>query len=262
MVGKRVHAIMIALLVGIWSSAAPDGGEASTFAELREAEWRETFTDSCTGNWRDNWFLDGVMAKVTNDADKMVIDASDGYAVLWTKPEFAGDLKVEYDFRRADTKNWGVNIIYLQARGDGQDGHKPDIAQWSDRRESAAMKDYFLNMHTYHVSYAAYPTRGNNVKDYVRARRYMPLANKGLKDTALANEYQDTGLFEDKEWVRVTIIKRDRDVWMEFKHPTKTVLCHFLNKDKPAITAGRIGLRLMPGRESHVKNFKVSELAK
>ena len=112
------------------------------------------------------------------------------------------------------------------------------------------MKDYYNTMHTYHISYAAYPS------DYIRGRRYMPL-NGGLGGTQLAGQYTRTGLFDDKQWIHVTIVKQAKELWMEFRHPDKTLLCHFRNKDKPPIEGGRIGLRLMPERMSRFKNFKV-----
>jgi len=45
---------------------------------------------------------------------------------------------------------------------------------------------------------------------------------------------------------------------MEIRHPKKTQLFHLKNEDKPPIQKGRVGLRLMPGRLSQFKNFKVS----
>ena len=47
---------------------------------------------------------------------------------------------------------------------------------------------------------------------------------------------------------------------MEVKHPKTTKIFKFENVNKPGIEAGRIGLRLMPNRLSHFKNFKVYKL--
>jgi hypothetical protein len=238
-------------------AVADEAGNRARFDQARTGAWLEIFTDPGTKLWREQWFLDGIHARVGNDAEKMTINTAGGYAVLWTKREFSGDLKIEYDFRRADDyRKQGVNIIYLQARGDGQNGHVPDITRWSERRSLAAMSDYFRNMHTYHISYA---TAGN---DYIRARRYLPLTNQGLKGTQLDGEYTEVGLFGDKEWIHVTIIKHARELWAEFRHPDQTLLCHFRNADKPGIDRGRIGLRLMPKRESHFRNIRICEAGK
>ena len=86
----------------------------------------------------------------------------------------------------------------------------------------------------------------------------MPHANEGLKGTALKGESFNVGLFDDKKWVHITIIKRDKELWMECRHPDKTALFHLVNHDKPPIRAGRVGLRLMQQRESHFRNFKIS----
>lgn len=232
------------------------------FEEHKKALSSLSFTDNFTdSNWQDNWFLDGEKAKVTNDKEGLTLDPEKGFAVLWTKEEFKGDVKIEYDFKRLDELNWGVNIIYIQAQGDGENGCTKDISQWSEKRKTAAMNNYFMNMDTYHISYAAYTNGGKDKgKEYVRARRYLPLKNKGLTNTELSGEAGKTGIFDDKQWVHVTIVKKAKEIWAEFKHPEKTVLCHFKNIDKEGIEEGRIGLRIMPGRKSMFKNFKVFQL--
>ncbi len=245
----------LCLLLMTTAADAQKSTDRAAFESLLSGQWSESFADDCTDDWHDQWFLDGEKAIVTNSAEAMTIDTANGYAVLWTKKEFKGDLRIEYDFKRVDSNNKGVNIIYIQAVGDGQDGHVDDITQWSDRRTTAAMKNYYLNMHTYHISYAAYPD------DYIRGRRYLPLENKGLAGTELAGEYNKVGVFDDHEWVRVTIVKTAEEFYIEFRHPQETLLCHFVNEDKPPIERGRVGLRLMPGRMSQFRNIRISERA-
>jgi hypothetical protein len=251
---KHIAAVSGIIIGSASSTPGRAHADARMFDELRSKGWNEAFADTCTDNWQTQWFLDGVKAKISNDEEAMTIDTAGGYAVLWTKPSFKGDLRIEYDFKRVDENHKGVNILYIQATGDGENGCVEDISLWSDRRKKAAMSDYFLNMHTYHVSYAT------DRNDYIRGRRYLPLANKGLGRTALSGEQTKVGLFDDKKWIHVTVIKQSKDVWMEFKHPDKRRLCHFHNKDKPAIENGRIGLRLMPGRKSQFRNFRISTL--
>lgn len=241
--------------------------EAKHFEKALNRNWELAFNHQNNTDWKENWFLDGQYARVTSTSGYFEINTEDYdnykriYAVLWTKPEFKGDLKIEYDFKKVDDFNKGVNIIYIQARGDGEKGFDQDISLWSDQRKTAAMSDYFLNMHTYHMSYAAF---GNDLnveyKDYIRGRRYLPLENRGMKNTVLDGEYKDSGLFYDHEWIHVTILKKDLEFMVKFEHPKKTMICHFKNNTQPVIHEGRIGLRLMPGRISHFKNFKVSVL--
>ena len=253
----RPIAQALALMVLGGAAAWADDDEARLFSELDQRLWRERFSDRGAGDWKKNWFLDGDSAEVSADDSGMTIDATNGYAVLWTKEVFEGDVRIEYDFQRLDSYNRGVNIIYIQAIGDGEDGHAVDITKWSEERSEAAMSDYFNNMHAYHISYAAFDLRQGF--EYVRARRYMPLAGRRLDGTQLSGEYRDTGLFDKPgSWIRVTVIKTARDLLVRFVHPEETLVCRFKNEDKPPIEGGRIGLRLMPGRKSLFKNFRVS----
>ena len=90
------------------------------FEKLKKAEWKLSFEDKCAGTkWQDKWFLDGIKSKVTNNKKELTIDTADGFAVLWTKKEFKGDVRIEYEFQRVDNfKEQGVNILYIQATGD------------------------------------------------------------------------------------------------------------------------------------------------
>jgi hypothetical protein len=74
---------------------------------------------SCTGNWQDNWFMDGKFGKVEQSKKGMnliagAVNRSDAHhAVLWTKKSFTGDLKLEYNYTKTDTQIINVNILYL-----------------------------------------------------------------------------------------------------------------------------------------------------
>lgn len=232
---------------------ADDEIKAVLSKELQRS-WKLAFEDDCLGSWKDKWFLDGIKARVTNDQRGMTIDTAKGYAVLWTDQEFQGDLRIEYDFRRVDSNDKGVNIIYIQAQGKGTGEFDRDIRRWSDKRQLAAMKNYFNNMDTYHISYAAFP--GN----YIRGRRYLPARNKGLKGTELEGTMKNTGLFKSGKQYHVTIIKREDELLMQIRGANETLACRLRNRDKAGIHAGRIGLRLMPGRESLFSNIRVYEL--
>ena len=64
----------------------------SEFQRIQTQTWKEVFTDECVGDWKKLWFLDGVKAKVTNSDEAMTIDTTNGYAVLWTKQSFEGEI--------------------------------------------------------------------------------------------------------------------------------------------------------------------------
>ena len=169
--------------------------QKTEFDKLKSKKWNEVFSDSCRGAWQDKWFLDGEKAKVTNDDEAMTIDTANGYAVLWTKQSFHGDMRIEYDFKRVDSIQKGVNIIYIQATGDGQGECVADISEWCHLRKSAAMKDYYNNMHTYHISYATATKSKKGKSDYIRGRRYLPTRGKKMKGTPLSGEMYEAGIF-------------------------------------------------------------------
>ena len=239
--------------------------EKEAFEKAEVADWLEVFSDSCTGDWTEQWFLDGEIASVSNDKKGMQLTAGPKFKndahhmVLWTKESFEGDVKIEYDFTRLDFESRCVNILYIQATGSGEGPFKKDIAEWNTLREVPAMRMYFDHMNTYHISYAAFPNVGNDRKSYIRARRYMP--NKtGLKGSDLKPDYYPDGLFAPGVPHKITVIKKERDIFMRIVNSEQTYYCHFTNPDLPVIEEGRIGLRLMFTRSSRFANFKISEL--
>jgi len=234
------------------------------FSALDKESWKVIFYDSCAQNWTNRWYLDGLKATVKNSTNGMDYTAGPEafndahHAVLWTKQDFKGDLKIEYEYTRTDNEIRMVNIIYIQATGSGNPGFDKDISSWADKRTIPSMDTYFNNMNTYHISYAAFGTRNKTPgKDYIRGRRYIC---KGLKGTELDGEHEDTGLFAPGIPHKITIIKRDCDIYMHIKNKQKEMLCHFLNTKLPPITEGKIGLRHMYTRGARYKDFKVSVL--
>ncbi|VGO14184.1 Arylsulfatase [Pontiella desulfatans] len=227
------------------------------------SEWTPVFADDGTGDWEQNWFLEGNKAWVTNGADGMtysagpVLKENASHAVLWTKRVFSGDVKIEYDYTRLDANlDAGVNILYIQATGLGTDEWPTDIFQSTEKRWEPWMKSYFLHMNALHVSYA---TDGR----YVAARRY-PAAElkKFQKETMFDPKYSDIDLFKPGETWHITAIKENG--WLRFvaerngeRHEFKWELCQF-----PPVNEGRIGLRHMWTRCSRYQNFKVYEKAR
>jgi len=264
------------------SKPAPesDAGELgkTRFEEMeRVHKWQESFFDEGTGDaetggwkdglWQKKWFLDGEIGSVDNEAQGMHLHAGPRWKddahhmVLWTKQEFAGDLKIEYDFTRTDMEDTGsVIIIYIQATGDGSAEFPEDITKWNAHRAVPTMGKYFHNMNLYHISYATgSPFMEGGAADYVRARRYMPDGDT-LRGTELSPEYAGTGVFEPGVTYRITIIKQDREIAMKVAEPEKTKYFWFKNDKLPVVTHGRIGLRHMYTRSARYKDFRVSEV--
>ena len=234
--------------------------EAHEIAEL--GDWRVSFFDNCTGDWKEQWFLDGEVGQVTNDSEGMTLTAGPEFKndahhmVLWTKDIFKGDLKIEYDYTRLDSETNCVNILYIQATGSGEEPYVKDITEWNELRRVPAMRMYFDHMNTYHISYAAFPN-DENVDQYIRARRYMPNAT-GLSGSDLEPDYYPEGLFQTGVPHKITVIKKDREIFMRIRNPDQTCYCHMTNPDLPTVTEGRIGLRHMYTRSSIYKNFRIS----
>jgi len=245
------------------------------FEEALAGDWKVAFSDDCTGDYRDNWFLDGEIAAVRSGEDGMRLTAGPQFRndahhmVLWTKEEFAGDLKIEFDYTRTDFEFNCVNIIYIQTTGMGKGPYLEDISQWRGLRKVPAMAMYHDYMNTYHISFAAYPDETDPTKDYVRARRYVPKGDdvadglgKGLESTDLEPDYFNTGLFAPGVPHHFCIIKKGQELSMKVSNPEKTMFFHWKNTTAPGIEHGRIGLRHMWGRSATYKDFTVSRPGK
>ena len=176
--------------------------------------------------------------------------------VLWTRQGFTGDLKIDFEYTRLDSETRCVNILFVQATGSGVGPYTTDIAQWSQLRTVPAMQVYFNHMHTYHISYAAFPN-DQTTEDYIRARRYLPEAD-GLRGTDLAPDYFQTGLFQTGVPHKITVIKRGQELFMHIRNAQKQLLCHWKNESLPPIVEGRIGLRHMYTRFARYRDFRVS----
>ena len=83
--------------------------------------------------------------------------------------------------------------------------------------------------------------------------------NSGLKGSNLEPEYFPEGLFKPGVPHRITVIKKDRDIFMRVKNSERESFFHMTNYDLPQITEGRIGLRHMFTRSSRYKNIRISK---
>lgn len=166
---------------------------------------------------------------------------------------------IEYDYTRMDTINRWVNIIYIQATGQGEKPYTKDISEWSDLRIIPYMDCYFNHMNTLHISYSAY---GKDETcwddDYLRARRYLPGSKEGLASTDLEPDNFKTKLFKPGEMYHIKIIKNSKDLFMEVSKENMRKLFAWDATQSPAVTEGRIGLRHMWMRAAVYQNFKIS----
>ena len=267
-------ACAVALLISACAagqSIGPNGLEGEIrdrFNDLSAGDWEEVFYDEGTGDWQESWYLDGLKGSVSNSAEGMNFQAGPvprenaSHAVLWTKQSFSGDLKIEYEYTRTDEANQYVNILYIQATGSPAAGVPEDIATWADQRTIPAMRVYWGNMDTYHISYAAYGSKPvTDDYDYIRARRYRPDIEPGKNGPILEPDtYERTGLFAPGVPHQVTVIKKGNEIFMMIRNADKEYLCHWVNTDQPDITEGPIGLRHMWTRSARYRNFSVSTL--
>jgi len=242
------------------NTTAEDSG-VKEFKKVSGEQWEQVFYDLGTNEWTENWMLDGLKATVTNTNEGMVFQAGptvrddSSNAVLWTKESFEGDVKIEYEYTRLDSATRFVTIFYIQATGSGEGPYNTDISEWNHLRTVPAMRTYFNNMNIYHISYAAFP---GPESDYIRARRYLPLSGKGLKGTALEPDYKNTGLFKTGVPHKITVIKKDNDLFMYVRNQQKDLLCHWKTDTFPEIKKGRIGLRHMHTRKARYRDFRIS----
>jgi hypothetical protein len=226
------------------------------------AKWELVFEDNCTGNWEQNWTLDGLLAKVENSNKGMHFSAGPEFkndahhAVMWTKQSFEGDLKIEYDFTRTDSENNCVNILYIQATGKGEEPYVKDISAWKDLREVPSMRTYFENMNALHISYAAFPNNSDTTS-YVRARRYPKPEKGSFDETKISPSYDNEGYFKTGETYHITVIKTRTQLFFKVEGKEYSRLFSWDLSEVNPITEGRIGLRHMYTRSSIYRNFKI-----
>jgi hypothetical protein len=245
------------------AAGTPISSDQAAFEKASDGNWKEIFFDSCAGDWTELWFLDGEVGQVTNGSDGMTLTGGPEFKnnahhmVLWTKEVFEGDLKIEYEYTRLDEATCCATLLYIQATGSGKEPYTHDITDWNELRRVPSMDLYFNHMNLYHISYAA--NEVDDPRSYIRARRYMPEAN-GLQGTDLKPDYYPKGLFAKGVPCKITVIKKERNLFMKIENAERVYYCHMTNPDLPPITEGRIGLRHMFTRSARYKNFRISSL--
>ncbi len=257
--------ILLFFFINLYSYASGQAQEEKEFNKLLGSNWTEVFYDSCSLNWQDKWTLDGTRASVSNSTEGMNFYAGNEHgndtchAVLWTKDSFQGDIKIEYDFTKLDTQIVSVIILYIQATGESP--YSKNIHEWDSVRVIPAMRNYYNNMNTLHISYSAFDNNNKDSSmDYIRARRYMPSLKKGLPGTEIGKSYDNSGLFMQNVKHHITVIKKGYDLFMKIQNNEKEVLCHWNYSKLPLINEGCVGLRHMYTRGARYSNFKISIL--
>jgi len=274
---RKSSRVLLSLLLSslTWSAipAMADAGkdpmstDVKLFNQIMESNWQDVFRDNGTGDWKEQWFLDGLKASVVNTPAGMEFSAGpvhrddSCHAVLWTRQSFEGDIRIDYEFTKLDDTIHNVCIIYVLATGSGEGEFDTDISKWNELRKVPSMRLYYNNMNTYHISYAAFGQENEDPEDdYIRARRYMPEKGGKLKGSDLEPDYLHTGMFKTGVPHHITIIKKGDDLFMFIRNAEKEMLCHWKTDAFPPVTQGRIGLRHMYTRSARYRDFHVAVL--
>lgn len=230
------------------------------------------FADPMDADWQQNWFLDGKKATVehrdgalffsggtvTKAMDREAYHAH--HAVLWTKQEFRGDIRLSFETQQVDLSGYGNVLIYIQAQGIGTPPYAEDITDWNELRDVPAMNMYFNTMNLISVS----------LRKELRCKRY-PFTDvaTGTQYEPLFEPMQDWHGVQPGRWFRFVIDKRRETLrFRSYDVETGEQLSDFTwdtTKVSDRLTprlveGGRIGLRHMSTKQSLYRNFVVSEL--
>ena len=245
-------------------SACKEKNQLEFDKENSSPGWKLQLDDPCTGNWQDNWFLDGQIATVQNSEKGMNFSAGPvnrddaHHAVLWTRDSFKGDVKIEYHYTRTDTALVNVNILYIQASGIGEAPYDEDISLWNDLRKVPTMSIYYNYMRTYHISYAAFKMVNEDPDDdYIRIRKYPVTEEITFDDMEILPAFYKTGLFLPGETYKITVIKTATRLFFSVEGEGTEILYSWELEEVDPIDEGRIGLRHMYTRSANYSDFKV-----
>lgn len=265
----------VLLLVSCSTPTASTGNDTKQEEDgMAQTDQKVLFEDPMTSDWQKNWFLDGKRATVENrdgglafvttasklskHEDRAAFDAQ--HAVLWTRLEFEGDIRISYTFTKLPDCSW-QKLIYVQARGIGPEPHVEDIHAWRDRREVAVMSQYFRYMDLVSLS----------LRDQIRCKRYPVM---DMEENRIECEFmpraENKGMAEGREF-RVLVEKRRESILLRIKdvgtgeyavdHTWDLTDEKILEGREPKhVEAGRIGIRLMGGHKILMRDFKVEQL--
>lgn len=262
---------LTALVLSACSTAGPTGEDTASESSAESI----LFMDTMAKGWQENWFLDGQNAELKHrdggldfittesDVDKNVdrapFDAR--HAVLWTKREFEGDIRIRYTYTMLPNCTF-QKLIYIHARGIGSGPYAQDIYAWRHLREVARMDKYFNYMNLI----------GLSLRDQIRCRRYP--WNDMDRDIKLTSEFlpraENKG-FEIGHALDVVVEKRQASILLRItdRETDQYIVNHMweLTDEKvladraiPFVEKGRIGIRLMGGHKINFRDFKVERL--
>lgn len=257
--------LFLGLIIVLLFSIACKTEKPPDFESLNSSsKWNLQFSDKCTENWQENWFIDGLIAKVEQSEKGMNLIAGPEnrndahHTVLWTKQSFKGDIKLEYNYTRTDSQIVNVNILYIQAQGIGKEGKGTDITEWNAYRDTASMWKYYFYMNPLHLSYSAFPMVNEDLEnDYVRIRKYPAETQEKFKDTEISPAYFKTGQFLPDVTYKITVVKTDSKLYFNVNGNGEEKLYFWDLAEGQSPSEGRIGLRHMYTRSARYKNFKV-----
>ena len=265
---------MMTLLV---TGCQTHAGDRSSSAESAKI----LFEDPMTGDWQDNWFLDGEKATLTQDENGLHFEAGsepnvqerrnespemrelyDSYhAVLWTKEEFEGEIGVSFEMSR--TTRGFTFLLYMLAQGVGWGPYAEDITEWNDLRTIPSMDLYHDGMNLTCVTF----------RWQIRLRRYpwVDEAGNRLRDTRIGEfiEHPEYDWIPPENTYKVDVELRTETIRIrieEVGNPENVLDRTFnrvddLDPRRPApSTRGRIGLRHMFNTGVQYRNFQVRQL--
>ena len=240
---------------------------------MSETEKKILFDDPMTANWQEQWFLDGDKAvmehrdgglafitdasNVDKNKDRAAFDAR--HAVLWTRQEFEGDIRISYTFTKLPGCSW-QKLIYIQARGIGEKPFVEDIHAWRELRKVASMEKYFNYMNLI----------GLSLRDEIRCKRYpwSDVKRKLNFESEFLPRGENKGMEIGREF-HVLVEKRKKSILLRITD-LKTgdhVVDHnwdltqnLEGRDPKFVGKGRIGLRHMGGFKAVYRDFKVEQL--
>ena len=88
---KITISLMTALFCGVIVSQSSAASHEAAFEHATTGAWEIVFSDSCTNDWTEQWFLDGEVGNVSTDAEGMTLTAGPEFKndahhmVLWTQ---------------------------------------------------------------------------------------------------------------------------------------------------------------------------------